>query len=115
MLAMAVIGFRYPDQGWVVARWAFRQILDDVASQFPDDHQMKQQFEQAIALDGLHLDLLSPEVADKIADCICRVATGILNGSIHSTVTDRYPDARTPEMYREGLLSLVRSLECKNA
>ena len=109
---MAVIGFHYPDQGWVAARWAFRQILDDVVSQFPDDFEMKHQFEQAIALDGLHLDMLAIEVADKIAGRICHVATGILNGSIHSSVKEHYPDSATQEIYREGLRSLVKSLEC---
>jgi hypothetical protein len=75
---------------------------------------MKQKFEQAIALDGLHLWRLPSDFANRIVECICRVAIGILNGSIRSSVNEHYPDVKTPEMYREGLLTLVKSLECKN-
>ncbi len=111
---MGVIAFREPEQVWVVAGWAFRQILDDVMDQYPDDFEMEQKFQQAQALDGLHLDLLPPEFASRIAERICRVATGILNGSIQSSVGERYHGTTRPQAYRTGLPSLVRDLGCKD-
>ena len=111
---MAVIAFHDPEQEWFAAGWAFRQILDDVMDQFPDDLEMEQEFEQAQALAGLHCDLLAPEFANRIAERICRVATGILNGSIQSSVDERYHGTTRPEAYRIGLLRLVRELGCKD-
>jgi hypothetical protein len=110
---MAIITFENHERDWLVARWAFRQLFEDVVTQFPDDVEMDQQFRQAIALDGLHFTLLEPDFANRIADRIRCVAMGILKGTIHSTVTAHYPDAETPQMYREGLLELVKSIDCK--
>jgi hypothetical protein len=41
-----------PEKSWVVAGWAFRQILDDTIRQYPADYEIAQEFEQAKAISG---------------------------------------------------------------
>jgi hypothetical protein len=42
---------------WVVARWAFRELLDRTAAHLADEP-LRKKLVAAEALDGLHLDLL---------------------------------------------------------
>ncbi len=111
---MAVIVFHDPEQEWFAAGWAFRQILDDVMDRYPDDLEMERKFVQSQALGGLILTLLPPDFANRIAERICRVTVGILNGSIQSSVDERYHGTTRPQAYRTGLPSLVRDLGCKD-
>ena len=109
---MAVISFsENADQIWKVARWAFRQLLADVSAQYPDDLEMAQLFEQAIALDGLILEQLDSPTSERIARALRRVVNGVLDGSIPSGVSDRYPDQNTLADYREGLEMLGAVLD----
>ena len=104
---MAVISFSArKDEIWVAARWALRELLADVSAQYPDDRQMAEKFKEAVALDGLHLDLLDPSLAQRITRALGLVVDGVLDGSIKSGISVRYPDAQTLEAYREGLLGL---------
>lgn len=71
---MAVISISdQPEDIWKVAGWAFRQVLDDVVTHYPEDVEMAEKFEQSKALSGLHLDLLHPEFAARIAKAILEV------------------------------------------
>lgn len=109
---MAVISFSdQPDEIWCVAGWAFRQLLDDVLSQHPEDWEMAAKFEQSKAYSGLVLDLLDPEVAKKFANAIRRVAEGILSGAISSSLINQtYGNAATIEQYRLGLRQLLDAI-----
>jgi hypothetical protein len=50
---MGAIAFsRKPEESWVVAGWAFRQALDDVASHHREDAEITKEFEEAKALSG---------------------------------------------------------------
>ena len=106
---MAVISISdQPDDIWKVAGWAFRQLLDDVVAQYPADVETAQKFEQSKALSGLHLDLLPPEFAARIAKAILEVTTGILSGTVRSGIVDQpYGDEQTIQQYREGLKELA--------
>jgi hypothetical protein len=44
---MALIGWKNKPESWVVAGWAFRQVLEDVRSQCPSDVEMVSQLELA--------------------------------------------------------------------
>ena len=62
---MAVISFSdQPNEIWCVAGWAFRQLLDDVLAQHPENREMGAKFEQSKTYGGLVLELLKPEVAE---------------------------------------------------
>jgi hypothetical protein len=109
---MAVIGFSdKPDEIWCVAGWAFRQVLHDVISQYPEDSEMADEFAVAETYSGLSVDLLKPELAAKVTNAIRQVTTGILCGAIRSGIYDQsYGDARTVEQYREGLRRLLEAI-----
>jgi hypothetical protein len=106
-----VIGFsEKSEEVWFIAGWAFRQVLDDVISQYPEDSEMAAEFAKAKALSGLHVDSLEPEFAARIASAIRQVATGILSGTIQSGIHDQpYGDAMTVKQYREGLRQLLEA------
>lgn len=109
---MAVIGFSdRPEEIWCVAGWAFRQVLDDVISQYPEDSEMADEFALSKTQSGLNIDLLEPEFAAKVTNAIRQVATGILSGAIRSGIVDQsYGDAKTVEQYQEGLQQLLEAI-----
>lgn len=109
---MAVIGFSdRPEEIWCVAGWAFRQVLDDVISQYPEDSEMADEFALSKTQSGLSIDLLGPELAVRVTKAIRQVATGILSGAIRSGIVDQsYGDAKTVEQYQEGLQQLLEAI-----
>jgi len=110
---MGVISFsNRPEATWSVAGWAFRQILDDVISQYPEDTEMAIALENAkTAYDGLIIDMLEPQLAARSANLIRLVASCILSGTIRSGIYDQpFGDARTVEQYQNALRELLRLL-----
>ncbi len=100
-----------PEDSWVVAGWAFRQVLDDVASQHPEDSEMTDKFAQSKTHSGLMVYLLEPEFAARITSSIRQVVTGILSGAIPSGIVDQpYGDALTIEEYHKGLQQLLEAI-----
>jgi hypothetical protein len=99
------------DEIWCVAGWAFRQVLDDAASQYPDDSEMAAAFAMAKTQSGLHIDTLPAALADRVTAAIRQVTTGILSGAVRSGILDQpYGDAATVEQYRVGLRELLETL-----
>jgi hypothetical protein len=110
---MAVISFseNEPERTWSVAGWAFRQVLDDVISQYPEDAEMVDEFEQSKTYSGLILYTLKPGFAARIRNALRQVASGILSGVIRSGIHDQpYGDTTTVEQYREGLRQLLEAI-----
>jgi hypothetical protein len=106
---MAVISFTEdnPNESWCVAGWAFRQVLDDVISQYPEDQEMTEEFNQSKTHSGLIIYLLEPEFAARVTRTIWQVATDILSGAMRSGIHDQpYGDVMTVEQYRESLRQL---------
>jgi hypothetical protein len=112
---MAVISFSdKPEQTWCVAGWAFRQVLNDVLSEFPDDAEMAEAFERADALSGLHIDGLEPQLAARITHAITHVVQGILSGTIQSGIHRQdYSGGNTVPEYRKGLQQLLDAIPNK--
>jgi len=72
---MAVISFseNSPDAAWVVAGWAFRQLLADVLTSHPHDSELAALFDRAKDVGYLRLDgMENPAVAVKITAAIQR-------------------------------------------
>ena len=100
-----------PEESWVVAGWAFRQILDDIAGQHPDDSEIARKFEEAKAIGGLIVYRLHPDLAARVTTAIKDVAKGILSGAIRSGIVDQaYGDERTVAEYRKGLQQLLEAI-----
>lgn len=113
---MAVIGFSdKPEEIWCVAGWAFRQVLDDVISQYPGDNEMANEFAVSKTYSGLSVDLLRPKLATRVTNAIRHVAQGIVSGTIRSGIHDQpYGDAQTVEQYRRGLEELLKIVPSPN-
>lgn len=107
---MGAIGFSdKSEHSWVVAGWAFRQVLDDVISQYPDDSEMVKEFAQAKMFSGLSVELLEPAFAARVTSAIRQTVTGILSGGVRSGIHDQpYGDARTVEQYHGALRELLQ-------
>jgi hypothetical protein len=114
---MGAIAFtKDPQEGWVVAGWAFRQILDDTASWHPSDSELAEEFDKAKAISGLMVHSLPPEFAARVASALRETAAGVLSGSIRSGIADKpYGDDRTTEQYREALRQLIETIPSPDA
>ncbi len=106
---MGSIAFsKEPEHSRQWAGWVIRQILDDTASQHPEDLEMVEEFEVAKSMDGLIVYLLPPEFAARVTKAIRDAATGILSGTIHSGVAERHRgDETTIALYQEALHELL--------
>lgn len=105
---MALIGWRDKTDNWVVAGWAFRQVLEDVRSQCRTDAEMISELELARELKYLFIDSFSPDLAKRLANAIRDTAEGILSGAIRSGLLDKpYGDANAIAEYRSTLPELI--------
>ena len=109
---MGAIAFsEEPKETWVVAGWAFRQVLDDTASQHPDDSELAKEFEKAKAISGLIVYILEHDVATRVTNSIRDVVRGILSRNIRSGIVGKpYGDEKTVEEYRKGLQQLLEAI-----
>jgi hypothetical protein len=115
---VAVISFsKKPEETWSVAGWAFRQVLDDVISQYPDDKEIAAEFEEAkTAYSGLIVALLEPSFGARITKAIQQVVAGILSGTIQSGIRVPTPDPeRILEQYRQALGELLHAIPPESA
>jgi hypothetical protein len=104
-----------PEEIWMVAGWAFRQVLDDIVTHFPSDSQLRAELEQAEALSGLSVDSLPHDFADRVTSAIRHVVRGILEGTIQSGIVGKpYGTAETIEQYREALRELLNVMPSKH-
>ena len=99
------------EHSWVKAGWVLRQVMDDTASQHPEDLEMAEQFEAAKAIDGLMVYLLRPDLAARITAAIRAAVEGILSGTIRSGIVDQpYGDERTVAQYTQALEQLLQAI-----
>lgn len=102
---MAVVSI--PDYApWVISRRAFRQLLDRMLDQRLDDA-TRQVIEQAKAVDGLMLDLLTEPQRARLAPVVAQGADE-LRHRIDSGLADM-PD---PDGYLREVLSQLSLLLC---
>ena len=103
-----VVSFsRSPEDTWLVAGWAFRQLLEDVGKQYAYDVDVVEALKSAKLHDGLMLELLEPSLADRVTEAIDNVVDGILNNTIRSGIEDQpYGDKVTIKQYFEALTEL---------
>jgi hypothetical protein len=109
---MGAIAFsKEPEHCVVYAGWVLRQIMDDTASQHPEDSEMAAAFEGGKAIDGLMVYLFPAELAARVTNAIKKMAIGVLSGTIHSGIAERHHgDERTVTQYREALQELLEAI-----
>lgn len=105
---MAVIGWHNECDSWVVAGWAFRQVLEDIVRSSPTDPEMVSELERAKDLKFLFIDTFRGELAKRLADAIGDTASGIQSGKIRSGLLDKpYGTASAIAEYRNSMQELV--------
>lgn len=106
---MGAIAFsEQPEHIWVVAGWAFRQLLDDVSAKYPNDSEMRNAFDEAKAIGGLIVYRLQPDVAVRITEGIRAVASAILADTAQSgLINQTYGNKQAIEQYQIGLRQLL--------
>lgn len=105
---MASIGWHKKSDAWVVAGWAFRQVLEDVRSQHPTDAEMISELELARDLKYLFIDSFSPDLAIRLASAIRETASGIQSGKIRSGILDKRGfTANDVAEYRDSMRELA--------
>ncbi|HEV2963558.1 MAG TPA: hypothetical protein VG649_17155 [Candidatus Angelobacter sp.] len=109
---MAVIGFSgKPEHNWIVARWVYRQILEDVISHCPEDSEIADKAANSLETDGLLIEFLEPSLAARITNAVRQVVAGILSGAIRSGIHDQsYGDADRVREYRKALQELLEAI-----
>ena len=112
---MAVIAFaeNSPDAAWVVAGWAFRQVMADALTLNSSDSQLAAVFDQAEAVGYLRLGYMESPLAAKVASALKWAATEILSGRVQSGV-GRFDDAQMAEEYFKGLRTLLEAAHSAN-
>jgi hypothetical protein len=105
---MAVVSFKN-EAGWVVARWAFNRLLEDIEQGESLDVEVVKVFKQARALDGLHLGLIKPSVSRRILYVMRKTVQELLDDT--SEMLRKELDEEGYQMYREGLPELLQYIE----
>ena len=99
------------DSNWIVARWAFRQLLKDLSDYVPGNAPILEAIEQASHLEYLNVKSLEGGLRTELTSALERLCTGILSGTQATSVGESFPgDPSTQEQYRVGLEMLLTAL-----
>lgn len=106
---MAVISFGdKTERVWAGAGWAFRQVLRDLSAYAQGDSEFQVVLEQAGHTGSLVVDILNPDLHDRINGAILRMCNEVIDGTRPSTVYQFHTDRETQDLYRQEL-ELIRS------
>jgi hypothetical protein len=104
-----------PGDVWKKARWAFKWLLGLAGEECRDHSEMRSVFEQASALDGLHLHLLPPEQARAARQILLGVAWNVARGvSAPVEVDGRVLDPDAQRQFRKAARELITLLRKKD-
>ena len=106
---MGMISNGRDEPGWVVAGWAFEGYLDHVLAEVREDPATALAVEQAIAVDGLHLQLQDRVTAECLCPVLVRGADEVISGVRLVRVAGRTLDDRSQEQFR-GAVAELRTL-----
>jgi hypothetical protein len=101
---MAVISVP-ESEPWMVARWAFRMVMEHAIQALDDDGDIAA-VRQAVAIDGLHLDLLPPDQAARLARALEHTA-----GEVRTELRSKPSTDPRDGQLAEYLTSLESSLQ----
>lgn len=103
-----------PEQIWLKAGWAFRQVLEDTLVRCPDDTEMREAFERAEWFSDLDVQSLPAELAERVVTALRETIVGILSGTIETgLVTKPYGDTTSQTQYKEALRELLEIIPTK--
>jgi len=103
---VAVVSF--DEDAWLVARWAFKRLFNDIQDKFSIDPDIQYIFEQAIALDGLHFEFRG----NNKHEILYMMKATIIELIDDNTESHRKTlDEKGYKMYREALPELLGYIE----
>jgi hypothetical protein len=109
---MAGISFgEKAESDWMVAGWAFRQVLDDLERYITWDSRLTAQLSEArhigfLSVSGLHCDLQI--LARNALRSMC---ADIIEGRYSSSVESVHSDSETQKLYAESIRMLLSAIE----
>lgn len=106
---MARIGWLHKEgPAWVVSSWTFRQLLEDVIAQHPDDPELHIELKAASATKTILLDSFHPDLSRRLAEAIRHTASDIWSGELQSSLSRKpYGSDGLVAEYRHALERLV--------
>ncbi len=107
---MAIVSIS-KEKGWLVARWAFKRFFEDLLLNHPGDDVFRYEVKQAMALDGLHLDLVETNLREELCHAIISTARATLKGGAPGLRWDEGLDADGQVMYRSAVGDLLQMIE----
>jgi hypothetical protein len=109
---MAGISFgNHNESVWIVAGWAFRQVLKDLSNFCPLDATISSALVDAEHLGFLDVDALDEPFRSQITLQLEQVCLAILAGRFVSGVKYSPPDAKAESAYIEGIEMLLAAIE----
>jgi hypothetical protein len=107
---------RTPEDAWHVARWAFVWLLRQAMVECGDDSATRLLFERGIALDGLHLHLLSADEAGRARRILQSIAARGARGQLPRVEVDgRVLDERSQRQFRDAVKELEELLNASTS
>jgi hypothetical protein len=92
----------------VVSSWTFRQLLEDVIAQHPDDSELHTELKAASVTKTILLDGFHPDFSQRLADAIRETAAAISSGEVQTSLTRKpYGTDGLVTEYRHALEKLV--------
>jgi hypothetical protein len=110
---MAVIGFS-EKEGWVVARWVLIQLFNDLKLLITLTIEMQNCLEEAIALDGLHLNLIDEHLRKDVKNSLKDVVDRISHDPTISSIKKYHKNGETLNLYLSALKDLKENYLMKN-
>ena len=104
------MGDEEPCRSWALARWAFQRLLTTTQGRFSGDAALVQELEASKALDGLHVDMLAPELASRVRSALRTVGEETLQDAGPGEGATGRTDPEGDRMYAEAIAELLDRL-----
>lgn len=93
---------------WYAPRWIFDALLEDVQRAFPDDAELWNALDKAMALDGLLTYHLAPDLARRSLQSVKAIAVAAAEGPMGEMLkwSERMP-AQDQVIFRSAMRKLV--------
>lgn len=113
---MAAISFgEKPESVWIVAGWAFRQVLEDLKPLVASEPGILDAIDSADPYLFLNMADFDSHTREIFISALSIMAKGILDGMVKSTISQKFADPESEVMYREGLRMLLSAIKNRGA
>jgi hypothetical protein len=100
-----------PESVWIVAGWAFRQVVQDLRAYAHGDAAFLDALASAEHIGFLDIESQEPRQRAGMTNAIETMCRGILDGTASSGIEESFPDPETQSAYREGIQLLLNAVQ----